>query len=760
MHIFIRKMDTVMNTNANHTQKPAWLTLASGTVKAIQHRQATRYATQKMEGDPLDPPYDDPIHELLGAPDPLPPMIDLAEEWITLNEVGDHVFSVRRPDQIGTTLQLLATLRLAATFTDFQTALALTDPAAISVLHVGHPDWILPVSRAMQDLLPDTTLFYAPESSRTADMLILSPQPGDNLGTLKDAAKFARAIGEGLAVEVPTLIITAGHRALPYAIANILPPARRLAPVDADIILAMLHLRYADGDARRHADLRRTLPTRDMLDRLGIDALHAAFRGVDGDAIVASLSEQAAALMPTDGPTLDQMSDANGAVIAARQMVADLGLWSEGQLAWSDCLHSMLLYGQPGTGKTFLARAMGRSGSIPLISASFARWQAFGHLGDMLRAMNETFADAIAAAPCVLFIDEIDAAGSRDAKDSQNGHYRRQVINGFLEQIDMAMRAEGVLIVGACNHVGTLDPAILRPGRFDSHIEMPLPGRDELTTLLAGQLGDTVQADDLPELVNAATGMTPAVIDAAIRSARSEARAVGKPLHLRDVISRLQNGENPDRTLMWRIAIHECGHAILAVERNVGILRHVRLGHRDGRTVLSGDLGAGLLRDHKNYLAYVLGGRAAEQVIFGSTGSGSGGNAQTCDLADATRIALGMETSYGFGTDGLVWSPSETHRRIEDPVLRAAVRNRLDEAEADARRVLERHRVLLLEMAKDLMRHRLLDGADLQLWIDRITGDAPWHPDDPSGRRKAADQATQPGGGEIIDLATHQLRPT
>lgn len=753
-------MDTLMNTHANHTTKPAWLTLASGTMKAIQHRQTPHPVTQKMERDALDPPFDDPLNELLGAPDPLLPMIDLAEEWITMNETDAPSFSVRRRDALGKTLQLLATLRLCATLTDIQTALALSDPAAITVLDVGHPDWIPPISRAVQDLLPDTLLFYTPDSARTADMLILAPQSGDNLATPKDAGRFARTISEGIACEVPILIVTAGHRGLTDNIANILPPARRLAPLDADIILAMMHLRFEDGDARQHAELRRALPPSAMLARLGVDALNAAFREPDGDAIVAALSDQATALMPTDGPTLDQMSDTNKAVLAARQMVADLKLWSEGKVAWSDCLHSLLLYGQPGTGKTFLARAMGRSGGIPLISASFARWQSCGHLGDMLRAMNESFADAIAAAPSILFIDEIDAAGSREAKDSQNGNYRRQVINGFLEQVDISMRAEGVLIIGACNHVAALDPAILRPGRFDSHIEMPLPGRDELAILLAQQLGDTLQAGDLPDLVNAATGATPAVIDAAIRSARSLARSSGKPLLVRDVIGHLYNGETPDRTLMWRIAIHECGHAIVAVERDVGTLRHVRLGHRDGHTRLSVDLGAGLLRDHKNYLSHILGGRAAEQVIFGATGSGSGGNMQTCDLADSTRIALGMETSYAFGADGLVWSPSETSQRIEDPVLRAAVRNRLDDAEAEARRVLQRHRVLLLEMAKDLMRHRLLDGADLQLWVDRITGDAPWDPDDPSGRRKAVNMPAPPSGGEVIDLAAHKLQPT
>ena len=184
--------------------------------------------------------------------------------------------------------------------------------------------------------------------------------------------------------------------------------------------------------------------------------------------------------------------------------------------------------------------------------------------------MTDTFAEAIAAAPCVLFIDEIDAAGSRDSGERQNGSYRRQVVNGFLEQIDIAMRAEGVLIVGACNNVGALDPAILRPGRFDSLVEVPLPGREELTTMLTHQLGAELRPNDLPDLVDAAIGATPAMVDAAIRSARSHARAQGKPMQIATVIHSLNDGETVDRALVWRIAVHECGHAILAIEPRSG----------------------------------------------------------------------------------------------------------------------------------------------------------------------------------------------
>lgn len=230
-HIFIRKMDNIMNKNANDIETPAWLTLASGTMKAIQHRQTRPCAPQKMERDAFDPPYDDPLSDLLGAPDPLPPMVDLAEEWITMNEADDRAFCVRRPDPFGKTLQILATLRLCATLTDIQTAMALSDPAAITLLDVGHPDWLQPTSRAVQDVLPDTLLSYSTDLARTADLLILAPQSDDNLAIPKDAMRFAKTISEGLECEVPILIITAGHRGLPDKIANILPPARRLVPL-------------------------------------------------------------------------------------------------------------------------------------------------------------------------------------------------------------------------------------------------------------------------------------------------------------------------------------------------------------------------------------------------------------------------------------------------------------------------------------------------------------------------------------------------
>lgn len=739
-----------MNPHAKHTAPPVWLSLASGTLKAVQHRKAPRAPYDGTEED-------DPLGELLGGPDHVSPMIDLADEWTAQNGTDGAAFSHRREARIGKTVELITMLRLAATLQTHDAAYAMCDPAAITVLDVGHPDWIQPATRAMQDLLPDHQLIYETGERKKGDLLVLSLPIGDSMMVPKDAARFGKMIGEALEYEIPMLIITAGYRALPDAVKNVLPSPMRFAPLSADIVLALLHLRYADGDARHHAALRTDLPANDMLARLGTEAMHAAFRAADGTGSVKILADQAVAMLTTDGPTLEELDDSNAAVIAARQMVADVKLWQDGGLPWRDCLHSMLMHGQPGTGKTSLAHAMARSSGLPLISTSIARLQSAGHLGDFTRSMNEVFASAILAAPCILFIDEIDAAGSRSSVDRQGSNYWRVAITGLIEQIDLATRAGGVLIVGACNDISTLDPAIIRPGRFDTIAEVVVPGRLGLTAILQSQLGAEMSKADISGIITAAIGQTPAVIDGAIRAARSHARSSQRPVRARDIVARLNTGTTLDRALTWRIALHECGHAIVAVDRMLGKLRHVRLGPNNGDTRVDIDLGEGLPRDHRDMLAYTLGGRAAEAVILGTIGSGSGGNVPTCDLAYATKIAVSMETSFGFGTSGLIWSPGDKGDPITDPVLREAVRGTLTAGEAAAKNVLTGHKVLLLEMAKDLLRHRILEGPALQIWIDRIMGDAPWNPEDPSGRQAATEEASKANSGALINLRDHGL---
>ena len=190
----------------------------------------------------------------------------------------------------------------------------------------------------------------------------------------------------------------------------------------------------------------------------------------------------------------------------------------------------MLLYGPPSTGKTWLARAMGSAAGLSVLNASFAGWQAEGHLGHMLAAMRASFSEARRKAPCLLIIDEIDAAGSRNDGDSHGLSYRTQVINGFLGEMDAIARQEGVVVIGTCNHIETIDPAVIRAARMDLKILVPLPDAEAILGILRHGLHNDITEAELRILSHQAVGQSAAEIDAAIRAARSDARHARKPL--------------------------------------------------------------------------------------------------------------------------------------------------------------------------------------------------------------------------------------
>ncbi|MCF4118579.1 ATP-binding protein [Rhodovulum sulfidophilum] len=169
---------------------------------------------------------------------------------------------------------------------------------------------------------------------------------------------------------------------------------------------------------------------------------------------------------------------------------------------------------------------------MPLIEATLGSWQSAGHLGDMLREMRRSFAEAIRQKPAVLLIDEIDAAGSRQGEDRHNANYRANVINALLTEIDQLTRAEGVILIAATNHPDAIDPAILRPGRFDLHLSLPLPTQAQIRHMLQRTLPEE-RTEDLSALALAFSGQTPAAIDARLRAARAAARRTGGQLMAR-----------------------------------------------------------------------------------------------------------------------------------------------------------------------------------------------------------------------------------
>ncbi|MGQ3076582.1 MULTISPECIES: AAA family ATPase [Rhizobium/Agrobacterium group] len=209
----------------------------------------------------------------------------------------------------------------------------------------------------------------------------------------------------------------------------------------------------------------------------------------------------------------------------AFDLKADLALWRQGNLRWDEMSTRLLLSGPPGTGKTMFARALCNTLQVPLLATSVADWLEPGFLGDVLQRMSGAFAFAAEKAPSILFIDEIDNIGSRQTSAANRSHddYWTSMINRMLELLDGASRLEGVIVIGATNLPERIDPALLRSGRLETHIPIPMPDTNALVGILATHLGsdlEPVLASAPPPLVAKRLRPAPAIDSQPLRRGR------------------------------------------------------------------------------------------------------------------------------------------------------------------------------------------------------------------------------------------------
>lgn len=335
--------------------------------------------------------------------------------------------------------------------------------------------------------------------------------------------------------------------------------------------------------------------------------------------------------------------------------------------------------------------------------------------------MSDLVADAIASTPSVVFFDELDSFGSRDApSNGHNSRYMTAIINDLLQQLTRLNQAEGVIVIAATNNPQHVDPAIVRSGRFDLKLPVGHPNKKGITQILTSHLG-------APDLIDAAyasglVGCSGAELANIARRAKGHARRDNAPLdqaHLSQAI----DAALPERSQadLIRIATHEAGHVVVAAMLGLPLPQLARVSRNGGAVLRDAPL-VFTAQSTKLELAYWLGGRAAEQLICGDASSGSGAHNDS-DLDAATALVLEQELMWGLGRNGLAFTPIERQDRFKmSPILRSSVNKTLASAEDLARDTLTKNRDLLEFVTQALLDERELNNTQIAMLFTPADG--------------------------------------
>ena len=323
----------------------------------------------------------------------------------------------------------------------------------------------------------------------------------------------------------------------------------------------------------------------------------------------------------------------------------------------------ILLVGPPGTGKTMLAKAVAGEASVPFFSISGSDFvEMFVGMG--ASKVRDLFRQAKEKAPCIVFIDEIDAIGKK--RDGQMGgnDEREQTLNQLLTEMDGFEGNTGVIILAATNRPESLDPALTRPGRFDRRVPVELPdlkGREEILKVHAKKIkaADDVDFSQIARMASGASGAELANIinEAALRAVR-DGRRFATQSDLEESIEVVIAGYQKKNAILtdkekWTVAYHEIGHALVAAKQNhsapvqkITIIPRTSGALGYTMQVEEGNHYLMTKEEIENKIATYTGGRAAEEVVFGTISTGASN-----DIEQATKLARAMITRYGMSRD-------------------------------------------------------------------------------------------------------------
>lgn len=398
-----------------------------------------------------------------------------------------------------------------------------------------------------------------------------------------------------------------------------------------------------------------------------------------------------------------------------------------------------LLVGPPGTGKTLLARAIAGEAGVPFFSCAASEFvELFAGVG--ASRIRSLFKDAVAKAPCIIFIDEIDAVGKKRSNGvggfGGGNDEREQTINQLLTEMDGFAGNTGVIVIAATNRVEILDEALLRPGRFDRQISIDLPDvRGRKNILMVHTRNKPLESDiNLESYAKITAGFSGADLEmlcneAAILAARNNREKIIRE-DFDAAIERIQLGIEKKHSIIskekkWLTAIHEAGHAIVGVligdfddVRKVTIIPRGGAGGVTYFEPAADRVDSGLVSRKylENQLSVALGGRIAEELFFGEENATTGASG---DIERVQQIARMMVTRYGFSNKmgPIAWTQQSPISPLSETTMQdidQEIKRLVAAAYARARMLLLKNKDSVRSLAEALMQKETLTGDDVQ----------------------------------------------